>query len=69
MNDRDQSFALILAYHAMSKLQDQCHDLHIIGICSLLHEKFEEKYTLVGQEMYQEMYRLFLSYECNAIVP
>ena len=60
LDDCDKIFALSLAYHALSKLHDQSLDC-ISGICSLLLGIFEENYALVGQEFYQEVYRLFLN--------
>ena len=65
MDDQDKVFALSLAYHAVLKLHDQQRNLDISGVCSLLHEIFEDKYALVGQKVYQDMYMLFISCKYN----
>ena len=71
MDNRDKVFALSLAYHTMSKLQYQsvsCQGDHdISGVCCLLLEVFEENSTLVGLNIYQDMYRLFLSCTRNRL--
>lgn len=52
------TYATVSLLHRHSTTSIGCHD--ISGICSLLHEVFEENYVLVGEECYQQMYSLFL---------
>ena len=63
MEEVDKVAALSVAYSALTLyLCRSGVSCDVGGLCSLLLELFEENYTLVGEQCYQQMCKLFFNY-------
>ena len=60
MEDVDKVVVLSVTFSSVSSLHQHSVDSDVSGVCSLLHELFEENYSLVGEQCYQQMYGLYL---------
>ena len=65
MTDPDKAMALSIPYKALRNVMEQSpSDLDkrfLAGACSILVEQFENNFSLVGRECYQELYRFYLT--------
>ena len=61
MEDVDKVAVFSVTFSSVSVLHQQSVDSDVSGVCSLLHELFEENYSLVGEQCYQQIYGLYLS--------
>ena len=61
MEDRDKVFALTTCYISLSNLPTRPNHTHfLLGLTSLMLHTMESNFDLMGEECYQEVYRLYL---------